>query len=141
MNQHKISILLVEDNQGDVILTQEALDENGINYIMKVASNGQEAIDFLIHDNLNPEIIFMDINLPLKNGFEILERIKTEDTTRHIPVIMLTTSSAPGDIKKAYSLHANSYICKANDPEELIRSFRIVKDYWMSFAKLPSSSK
>lgn len=137
-NQHKISILLVEDNQGDVLLTQEALDENQISYTMMVAKNGQEAIDLLIQDNLNPEIIFMDINLPLKSGFEILERIKHDQKTQHIPVIMLTTSSAPSDIRKAYSLHANSYICKANDPDELIQSFKIVKDFWINIAKLPT---
>lgn len=137
-NQHKISILLVEDNQGDVLLTQEALDENQISYTMMVAKNGQEAIDLLIQDNLNPEIIFMDINLPLKSGFEILERIKQDQKTQHIPVIMLTTSSAPSDIRKAYSLHANSYICKANDPDELIQSFKIVKDFWINIAKLPT---
>jgi len=129
-------IMLVEDNVGDVLLVREALLEIDLPHRLHVANNGKKAIDMVIEEKLNPHLILLDINLPLKSGFEVLEIIKKTEHSMHIPVVMLTTSSSPSDIKKSYGLHASSYLCKPNDLDELIELMRRLSVYYFKTSKM-----
>lgn len=136
-----IHILLVEDNDGDILLTREALDGNGIGHL-SVVKDGEAAIRFLegeapYETERSVSMVLLDINLPKVDGIEVLDHIKNSDRLRAIPVIMLTTSSAPDDIQKSYYKHANSYITKPGDLEEFTRQLRLIEDYWISTAQLP----
>ena len=111
------NILLVEDNEGDILLTMEAFEESKIKTEITVAKNGKEALDFLFKRGAftevkSPDIILLDINIPIFNGHEVLQQIKADPNLKKIPVIMLTTSSNQKDIDKAYENHCNSYIKK-----------------------------
>lgn len=108
----EVHILLVEDNEGDIVLTLEAFEESKILNKFSVVRNGKEAIDFLFRrppfqDAKEPDIVLLDINLPLKSGIEVLQEVKSDDRVKHIPVIMLTTSSSEKDISLSYKHHAN----------------------------------
>lgn len=118
-------ILLVEDNEGDVFLTLEAFGESKIETQVSVARNGQEALDFLnqkgdFSDAQRPDLILLDINIPIFNGFEVLEMIKKDDSLKKIPVIILTTSSNQKDIERAYKNYCNSYVKKPLEMEEFL---------------------
>ena len=119
-----IHILLVEDNDGDILLTQEALEDARIVTRVSVARDGQEAIDFLNkqENELNhmPDLILLDVNLPKKNGYEVLKYIKANEILKHIPVVMLTTSSSQKDVDIAYSNAASSYIIKPLEADDLV---------------------
>src|SRR5690606_21571646 len=135
-------ILLVEDNDGDVLLTVEALEERKIINKISVVRNGKDALDFLFKRSKyekaeTPDLILLDINLPLKNGHEVLQEIKTDIQTLHIPVVMLTTSSAENDIKKAYQHHANCYISKPIEVEDFLAAVLSIEDFWFQLVKLP----
>lgn len=127
----KFNVLLVEDNPGDVLLTSEALQESKYLIQMEVVYNGKEGVDYLFKsgkyaDKPTPDIVLLDINLPLKNGHEVLRDIKSNDSTRDIPVIMLTTSSGQEDILSSYQEQASSYIVKpaeADQFEEFVKVF------------------
>jgi CheY-like chemotaxis protein len=135
------NILLVEDNQGDVLLTQEAFEETGSDYELFVVNDGQEAINFLeqippFAEVVTPDLILLDINLPKINGHEVLRYIKTNSNLKHIPVIMLTTSSSEKDISSCYSNYANCYITKPNDVVEYFKIIENVNQFWFNNVKL-----
>lgn len=119
----KFNVLLVEDNPGDVLLTSEALQESKFLIEMNVVSNGKEGVDYLFKagsysQKNTPDIVLLDINLPLKNGHEVLRDIKSNDATKEIPVIMLTTSSGQEDIMSSYQEQASCYIVKPAEAEQ-----------------------
>ena len=137
-----VEILLVEDNPGDVRLTIEALKESKILNRLHLAEDGLEALEFLrkegkFEGSPSPDLILLDLNLPKKDGREVLEEIKKEDSLKRIPVVILTTSSADADIMKTYELHANCYITKPVDIEQFIKVVKTVGDFWFSIVKLP----
>ncbi|MCA1762851.1 MAG: response regulator [Cryomorphaceae bacterium] len=141
--EKSLHVLLVEDNEGDIVLTQEAFEERKIVNKLSVARNGQEALDFLSEtasdpSASNPDIILLDLNLPIKNGFEVLKQIKTEPETSTIPVIVLTTSSSQRDINKAYERYANSFITKPLDIDDFIRAIIKVEQFWLQLIRLPN---
>lgn len=138
----QVHILLVEDNEGDILLTTEALEEGKIANDLSVVKNGKDALDFIfkkgVYTEVNsPDLILLDINLPLKNGHEVLGVIKTNEKTKHIPVIMLTTSSSENDIKLAYKHHANCYITKPVEVEDFINAVSTIEDFWFNLVLLP----
>lgn len=135
-------ILLVEDNPGDVRLTREALKEGKILNEVDVVGDGVEALKFLRHEDgyaeaARPDLILLDLNLPKKDGREVLEEIKNDDDLKKIPVVVLTTSAAERDILKAYNLHANCYITKPVDLDQFIRVVQLIEDFWLTIVKLP----
>jgi len=137
-----IDILLVEDNPGDVRLTREALKEGKVLNNLHVASDGMEAVAFLrrqgkFADEIRPDIILLDLNLPKKDGREVLADIKTDPDLRRIPVVILTTSKSEEDILKTYDLHANCYITKPVDLDQFITVVQSVEDFWFTVVKLP----
>ena len=137
-----IKILLIEDNEGDIILTKEALEDAEINHELTTARNGKEGTDTLkklVRENKNklPDLILLDINLPFKNGIEVLTEIRSDESLTHLPVVMLTTSSSDEDILKSYQHHANSYITKPVDMDSFIEAFKNLKEFWFNLAKLP----
>jgi two-component system, chemotaxis family, response regulator Rcp1 len=136
-------VLLVEDNPGDVRLTKEALKEGKLLNQLTVVGDGVEALSFLrkegkYADALQPELILLDLNLPKKDGREVLAEIKADPSLRRIPVVVLTTSSAEEDILKIYDLHANCYITKPVDLEQFMGVVKSIEDFWVSVVKLPS---
>jgi chemotaxis family two-component system response regulator Rcp1 len=138
-----IQVLLVEDNPGDVRLTKEALKEGKLLNQLTVVGDGVEALSFLrkegkYADALHPELILLDLNLPKKDGREVLAEIKADPKLRRIPVVVLTTSSAEEDILKIYDLHANCYITKPVDLEQFMGVVKSIEDFWVSVVKLPS---
>lgn len=140
-----MEILLVEDNPGDVRLTVEALKEGKIRNNLHVAVDGVEALAFLRQEGTHagaprPDIILLDLNLPRKNGREVLEEIKATPELMQIPVVVLTTSEAEQDVAKAYTLHANCYISKPVDLDQFIRVIRSIEDFWLTVVKLPGSA-
>ena len=137
-----IEILLVEDNPGDVRLTIEALKEGKVRNRLSVARDGVEALAFLrrqgAHANAaRPDLILLDLNLPRKDGREVLADIKEDKSLRRIPVVVLTTSKAEEDILRTYDLHANCYIAKPMDLEQFISVVRSIDDFWLSVVRLP----
>jgi chemotaxis family two-component system response regulator Rcp1 len=138
-----IQVLLVEDNPGDVRLTKEALKEGKLLNQLTVVGDGVEALSFLrkegkYADAPQPELILLDLNLPKKDGREVLAEIKADPNLRRIPVVVLTTSSAEEDILKIYDLHANCYITKPVDLEQFMGVVKSIEDFWVSVVKLPS---
>jgi len=137
-----ITILLVEDNEGDILLTTEALDSCKIKNELKIVNDGNEALEFLFKKGeyakeKSPNLILLDVNLPKRNGHEVLERIKNEPKLKHIPVIMLTTSSSEVDVKKAYSNHLNCFITKPVSPEDFIHAVTQIEQFWINIVELP----
>jgi CheY-like chemotaxis protein len=137
-----VEILLVEDNPGDVRLTLEALKEGKMRNHLSVAEDGAEALAFLRREGKHtgaprPDLIFLDLNLPKKDGREVLAQIKKDDNLKSIPVVILTTSKAEEDIIKTYNLHANCYVTKPVDLEQFIKVVRTIEDFWFSIVKLP----
>lgn len=138
----QIHILLVDDNEGDILLTREALDDARIINKISIAYDGIEAISFLkkrppYRETETPDLILLDINLPKMNGTEVLSIIKNDPDLKRIPVIMLTTSSAEKDILDSYDNHANCYITKPVDLERFMDVVRTIEDFWISIVKLP----
>lgn len=137
-----IEILLIEDNPGDVRLTKEALKECKIANKLHVALDGIEAIDFLykkgkFNNSPRPDVILLDLNLPKKDGREVLAEIKQDKDLRRIPVVVLTTSKSEEDIIKTYNLHANCYISKPIGMVQFIKVVKSIGDFWFSIVKLP----
>src|SRR4051812_39672617 len=133
----EVQILLVEDNDGDIILTQEALKEGKIKNQITVARDGQQALDMLNKATILPDLILLDINLPKVNGFEVLAAIKSDDRFKMIPVIMLSTSGAENDILTSYNNHANCFITKPVDFNRFMEVVRTIENFWISLVKLP----
>ena len=142
-NLKPVEVLLVEDNAGDVRLTLEAMKEGKVINNLSIASDGVEAMAFLrkegrYKDAARPDIILLDLNLPKKDGREVLGEIKADPSLRLIPVVVLTTSQAEEDILRTYNLHANCYVTKPVDLEQFINVVKSINDFWFSVVKLPT---
>jgi two-component system, chemotaxis family, response regulator Rcp1 len=138
-----MEILLVEDNPGDVLLTQEAFREGRFKYHLSTVVDGEQALAFLRRQAPyerapRPDVVLLDLNLPRKDGRELLAEVKEDRNLRHIPVIVLTTSEAEQDVLSAYNLHANCYLTKPIEVNEFIRKIRSLEDFWMSVVRLPN---
>ena len=137
-----VDILLVEDNPGDVRLTREALKEAKVRNELHVATDGVEALAFLRREGaykkaVRPNLVLLDLNLPRKNGREVLAEMKEDPELRRIPVVILTTSQAEQDIIKAYDLHVNCYINKPVDLDQFLQVVKSIEDFWLTVVKLP----
>ncbi len=140
----QIEILLVEDNEGDIMLITEALDEGKVVNSLNVTRDGEKAIDYLekrgSYKNVpTPDLIILDVNLPRKNGHEVLEYVKESEHLKQIPVIMLTTSSSEKDIIKSYKNHANCYITKPIESLDFIHAVTSIEQFWISLVQLPKT--
>ena len=141
-NGSLVEILLVEDNPGDVRLTQEAMKEGKMRNNLSVARDGVEAMAFLRRegqyaDAPRPDVVLLDLNLPKKDGREVLAEIKADPDLRRIPVVVLTSSKADEDIINSYDAHANCYITKPGDLEQFIEVVKSVEGFWVQIVKLP----
>lgn len=138
-----IEILLVEDSKGDVGLIEEVFEDAKIRNNLRVVEDGEEAILYLRGEGQfsgvpRPDIILLDLNLPKKDGREVLEEIKNDDDLKNIPVVVLTTSKAEADILKSYNLHANAYVTKPVDFDQFIKVIKSIEDFWLEVVRLPS---
>lgn len=138
-----IHILLVEDNEGDILLTTDALHEGKIKNTISIAKDGWEAIQFLekkgkYKDEKTPDLVLLDVNLPKMNGHEVLKNIKSNDKIKHIPVIMLTTSSTEKDVFQSYQNHANCYITKPVELNDFLEVVTSIENFWISVVQLPT---
>ncbi|OPY28716.1 MAG: transcriptional regulator NarL [Methanobacterium sp. PtaU1.Bin242] len=142
---HDIEILLVEDNPDDVLLTEEVLTEAKVKNHLHVVENGEEALDYLYqkgdYENVNrPDLILLDLNLPGKDGREVLVEVKENEDLKRIPVVILTTSRAEEDIFKMYQHHANAYITKPVDFDQFIKVVQTIEDFWLTIVRLPNGA-
>ena len=140
-----IEILLVEDNPDDALLTVESLKEGRICNNVSHVEDGVEALSFLRRDGEyadvpRPDLILLDLQMPRKNGREVLAEIKEDPDLKTIPVVILTTSSAEKDVFESYNLHANCYVTKPIDMEEFIQAVRKIEDFWLTIVKLPRAA-
>ncbi|MDX2229477.1 MAG: response regulator [Leptolyngbyaceae cyanobacterium bins.349] len=138
-------IFLIEDNRGDIRLIQEALKSTTAQCEVVVARDGMEAMAYLRQDGdyanaIRPDLILLDLNLPKKDGREVLAEIKADSSLKHIPVVVLTTSRNEEDIFKSYDLHVNCYISKSRNLSELFKIVRGIEEFWLETAALPSKS-
>ncbi|HMO63277.1 MAG TPA: response regulator [Ferruginibacter sp.] len=137
-----VNILLVEDSEGDILLTTEALEGSSLINSLNVVKNGKDALDYL-HKKGNytsvtiPDLILLDINLPMKNGHEVLAGVKQSEQLKHIPVIILTTSSSEKDIHQSYKHYANCYITKPVEAGDYTHVINSIERFWFSLVKLP----
>ena len=143
-SEKPIEILLVEDNPGDVRLTAEALKEGKIRNHMSVVVDGEAALAFLRREGAyadapRPDLVLLDLNLPRKDGREVLAEMKDDNDLRRIPVVVLTTSEAEEDILRMYDLHANCYITKPVDLDQFITVVKTIESFWFSVVSLPSA--
>jgi len=146
LNSESIEILLVEDNDGDARLAKEAMRDSKIRNNLHHVIDGEEAMDFLFKRGKfssapTPDLILLDLNLPKKDGREVLEEIKKNETLKPIPVVILTVSNAEEDILKTYNLHANCYITKPLDLEQFMKVVKSIEDFWFTIVKLPKPQK
>lgn len=144
INEREIQILLVEDNPGDARLTIEAFKQAGVLNCLSHVTDGAEALAFLRRQDKyvgarRPDLILLDLNLPRKDGREVLASIKTDEKLRRIPVVVLTTSEAEEDILKVYNLNANCYVSKPVDLDEFMRVVKCIEDFWLTVVKLPAA--
>lgn len=138
-----ITVLIVEDNRADIRLVQEVLKEGKICIGLNIAEDGIEAMAYLrkedkYKDADTPDVVLLDLNMPKKNGFEVLEEMKEDEYLRRIPVIVMTISKTEEDILKSYNLHANAYIVKPVELNQFVEAVRSIKDFWLTIVKLPS---
>lgn len=141
-NGKAIEILLVEDSLGDIRLTQEALEDSKLKNNLHIVMDGEAAMDFLnqvgeYKNAVKPDLILLDLNLPKKNGQEVLADIKENENLKRIPVVILTMSGAEEDILRAYGLHANCFITKPVDLEQFIEVVKSIENFWFTIVKLP----
>ncbi len=141
-----VEILLVEDNPADVRLTKEALLEEKLHNNLSVVSDGVEALAFLRKQGkysgaVRPDLILLDLNLPKKDGREVLKEIKEDADLKRIPVVVLTVSKAEEDVLKTYDLHANCFITKPIDLDQFSRVVKSIKDFWLTIVKLPPNGR
>jgi len=145
MNNARVEILLVEDNPNDVKLTLRALKKRNLVNEIQVVSDGVEALDYIFCKNQYsdrnfgeyPKVIFLDLKLPKVNGLEVLAKLKSDERTRHIPIVVLTSSSEDSDLKKCYDLGVNSYIVKPVDFESFVESVSKLGFYWLLLNQTP----
>ena len=138
----RIEILLVEDNPGDIQLTRIALEDNKMSVNLSVVEDGVEALEFLrkkgkYADAPHPDLVLLDLNLPRKDGREVLAEMKADKILKRIPVVILTTSQAEEDVLKAYNLCANCYITKPVDFDQFVKIVRSIESFWFTIVKLP----
>ena len=139
-----VEILLVEDNPGDVRLTEEVLKEQKVRNTLHTVGDGEEAMAFLRRQGKyanapRPGLVLLDLNLPRKDGREVLAEIKRDEDLKSLPVVILTTSQAEEDVLKAYGLHANCYITKPVDLEQFLKVVQSIEDFWLTVVKLPTA--
>jgi CheY-like chemotaxis protein len=144
MREQTFRILLVEDNPGDARLAHEALQEGSIPTDVHFASDGNQALDFLRRTGSfanvpRPDLVLLDLNMPRKDGREVLAEMKGDPDLRRIPVVVLTTSEAERDVLQSYNLHANGYVVKPLDLDQFFRIVALIKDFWLGAARLPRS--
>lgn len=137
-----IEVLLVEDDPGDELMTREAFEDNKIGNTLHVVRDGMEALDFLYRrgeftDAPTPDLVLLDLNLPKYDGRQVLEQIKSDPDLSHVPVVVLTTSSAEEDILRSYKLHANAYVTKPVDLDQFIAAIRQIDEFFVTVVKLP----
>jgi CheY-like chemotaxis protein len=142
---HAIEVLLVEDDPADVLVTREAFEDNRVSNRLHVVSDGEQAMRFLRQTGEyaqapRPGLILLDLNLPRRNGLEVLADMKADSKLGSIPVVMLTTSQAEEDIQRSYSLHASAYIAKPVDFARFTEVIRQIDDFYLTLVKLPNSS-
>ena len=135
-----IVVLLVEDDPGDVVLIQEAFEHNKVRNRLHVVGDGVEAMKFLRDGGERPDLILLDLNLPRKDGREVLAEVKGDADLRSIPVVVLTTSKAEEDILRSYDLHANAYVTKPVDFNRFIEVVRQIDEFFVTVVKLPNRS-
>ena len=141
-----IEVLLVEDDPGDVLLIREAFEDNKVANRLHVVADGVEALDFMrqngVHaDAPRPDLVLLDLNLPRKDGREVLAEVKNDDALRTIPVVVLTTSQAEEDVLRSYDLHANAYVTKPVDFDRFIGVVRQIDQFFVSVVKLPNNRR
>ena len=141
-----VDILLVEDNEGDARLAKEAMRDSKIRNTLHHVADGEEAMAFLRNEGKyakvpRPDLILLDLNLPKKDGRQVLAEIKDDESLKRIPVVILTVSSAEEDVLKAYNLHANCYITKPIDLDQFMKVVRSVEDFWLTIVKLPNGQR
>jgi len=139
-----IDMLLVDDNPGDVRLTQEVLRDSKLINRLCVVTDGEQAMDFLKRRStytgaIRPDLVLLDLNLPRKNGREVLSEIKTDPDLKRIPVVILTSSQAEEDVLKSYDMHANCYITKPVDLDQFVQVVKSIENFWVSIVKLPAN--
>jgi CheY-like chemotaxis protein len=142
-NLSVVDVLLVEDDPGDVVLIKEAFEFNKVHNALHIVSDGVEALDFLYRRNgyenaRRPDLVLLDLNLPRKDGREVLAEVKTDKSLRTIPIVVLTTSEAEEDILRSYDLHANAYVTKPVDFDRFIEVVRLIDDFFVTVVKLPN---
>jgi len=143
MNSRAIEILLVEDNPGDARLTQEAFNEGRLMNNLSVVTDGVEALAYLRQqgkyaNSARPDLVLLDLNLPKKDGREVLAEIKADERLKMIPVVVLTTSASQEDVTKAYGSHANCYITKPVDLDQFLRVAQSIESFWLTLVRLPT---
>ncbi len=141
-----IDILIVDDNRADIRLVQEVLKKGKMMVNLNYVLDGVEAMDYLrkkdkYKDTNRPDLILLDLNMPRKDGREVLEEVKDDDDLKSIPIIVMTISKAEEDILRSYNLHANAYIIKPIELNQFINTVRSIEDFWLTIVKLPSSIK
>ena len=136
------TVLLVEDNPGDVRLTKEAFKEGRVKNDLHVVTDGNAALEFLrqegsYSDAPVPDVVLLDLNLPGKNGDEVLEELKSDPELRHLPVVVMTSSRAEEDVVRSYDRHANAFLTKPVDPDEFVKLIQTFENFWLSIVTLP----
>lgn len=137
-----VEVLLVEDDPGDVLMTREAFEEHRLRNHLNVVSDGEEALAYLRGEGRyagapRPDLILLDLNLPRRDGREVLREVKNDERLRRIPVVVLTTSEAEEDVLRSYDLHANAYVTKPVDFERFVAVVRHIDDFFITVARLP----
>ncbi len=142
MSNPTVEILLVEDSEPDILLTQEAFEEASVKNRLHIARDGEEALHFLRREGRHsaaprPDVVLLDINMPRKNGLEVLKELKSDPELASIPVLMLTTSQAEDDIRASYAQHANGYVIKPVGFENFLTAIRAFEGFWLNFVRFP----
>lgn len=143
MKVNTLNILIVDDNKQDCFFIEEVLRETQMVRSMQIAYNGEEALELLRKEDasdlhVTPDLIFLDINMPVKNGHETLIELKADAKLKHIPVIIFTTSNSAADVKKAYSQYANSYLVKPFEYGDMLNLLNVIREYWQKTVMLPT---
>lgn len=142
MQLEPVEILLVEDDPGDIELIKETISSSKLKINLQIVNDGSKAISYLkkqgqYSDKTEPDLVILDLNLPLKNGMEVLKEVKSDEDIKHIPIIVMTTSDQDSDVLKSYKLGANSYVTKPMGIEQFSHIVNTIEDFWLTIVKLP----